>query len=52
MAHRAVHLVGQLTLVDVFSLLAADEEGRQRLIAREAANMCGEDTVAAEDHLF
>ena len=50
MADRLVHLVGQHLGVDGFALLLRHQQVGQLFVARQAADMGGEDAVAAEDH--
>jgi hypothetical protein len=49
-AHGAVHFIGKLLLVEGFPLLAVNQHFGQRFAAREAADVGGQDTIAAEDH--
>src|SRR5262249_655960 len=49
-AHRLIHLRIEYGLVDRLSRLAPDQEIGQRVVARQAADMGGQDAVAAELH--
>ena len=49
-ADRLVHFVGEQFWIERLALLLGDQEIAQRLVARQAADMGGEDTVAAENH--
>ena len=47
-AHRLVHFVGEHRRVEFFAVLLLDQKVAQRLVARQAADMGGENTVAAQ----
>ena len=50
-AHGAIHFIGELLFAEGLFLLAVNEHFRKRFVAREAANVGGQDTVATEDHM-
>ena len=52
MAHRLVHLGCQHLRVVGLAFLLRHQQVGQLLVARQAADMGGEDAVAAEDHAF
>ena len=49
--HREIHLARELVFVDRLAVLAADQKIGQGLIARQAADVGGENSFAAEDHV-
>ena len=49
-AHRAVHFRGHGRRVDGLAGLAADQQVGQHLVARQAADVRGQDAIAAVDH--
>ncbi len=50
-AHGTVHFIGELLFAEGLFLLAVNQHFRKRFVAREAANVGGQDTVATEDHM-
>ena len=50
MAHRLVHFGGHFLGVEFFARLLAHQQVGQLLVARQAADMGGQNAVPAEDH--
>ena len=50
-AHGAVHLVGELGRVHGLARFALDQQVGQLLVARQAADMGGQNAVPAQDHV-
>ena len=50
--HREIHLARKLVFVDRFAVFAPDKKLGQGLIARQTADVGGENPVAAEDHVY